>query len=245
MNAAATLPLAAVAAGIGALHTLAPDHWVPFAALARAEGWSARRTAAVTAACGFGHVTTSVLLAVTSLALGIQVMSSFGKRLESVAGLMLIAFGVVYAAWGLDRAMRSRIHHHVHDVLPAHTHEGGPTHHSHGEHHDHFHHHHHHRHHRAMEGRPHTAWTLFVLFSMDPCVALIPMLFAAAPLGVASTAVVVAAYEIGTIGTMVTLALPARAAVARVQGAWADRYGDLLAGGIIASVGVFVSVLGI
>jgi hypothetical protein len=76
MNAAATLPLAAVAAGIGALHTLAPDHWVPFAALARAEGWSARRTAAVTAACGFGHVTTSVLLAVTSLALGIQVMST-------------------------------------------------------------------------------------------------------------------------------------------------------------------------
>ena len=33
--------LIAGAATVGTLHTLAPDHWLPFAALGRANRWSA------------------------------------------------------------------------------------------------------------------------------------------------------------------------------------------------------------
>ena len=84
-----------------------------------------------------------------------------------------------------------------------------------------------------------------MLFSADPCVAVVPMMFAAAPLGWVSTLVVVIAYEGATIATMVGLALPARAAVSAVRGEWADRYGDALAGAIITTVGVFVAVSGI
>ena len=43
MNAA-FWALALAAASVGALHSVAPDHWVPFAALARARGWSAWKT---------------------------------------------------------------------------------------------------------------------------------------------------------------------------------------------------------
>ena len=89
-----------------------------------------------------------------------------------------------------------------------------------------------------------TPWTLFLLFSADPCVAVIPLMFATAPLGWTSTLCVAAAYEIATIGTMVMLVLPARAAATAVRGAWADRYGDALAGGAIAVVGVVVVGLG-
>ena len=228
-----TFALAAVAASIGALHTLAPDHWVPFAALARAERWSARRTAAVTAACGLGHVTVSVALGLVSLLVGLELMRAFGERLEAIAGVLLIAFGVTYGLWGLHRAMRDRIHARLHGVLPPHEHDG-----------HHPHHHHHHHHHGSGEGRR-TAWTLFVLFSADPCVAVVPLMFAAAPLGWLGTLTVVAAYEVSTIATMVGLALPARAAASTIRGAWADRYGDALAGGIITLVGVFVAVVGI
>jgi ABC-type nickel/cobalt efflux system permease component RcnA len=230
-----TFTLAVVAAGVGALHTLAPDHWVPFAALARAERWSARRTAGVTAACGLGHVTVSVLLGLVSLALGVEVMSAFGERLESVAGLLLIGFGVVYALWGLHHAMRARIHDRMHDVLPSHEHPHGPQHH----------HHHHHHHHGVGGSRRTTPFALFLLFSADPCVAVVPLMFAAAPLGWISTLVVVAVYELATISTMVGLALPARAAVSTVTGDWADRYGDAVAGALIASVGLFVAAVGI
>jgi hypothetical protein len=89
-----------------------------------------------------------------------------------------------------------------------------------------------------------TPLTLFALFSADPCVAVIPLMFAAAPLGWSSTLAVVAAYEIATIATMVMLVLPARAAVGSIRGVWADRYGDALAGGVIAVVGMVVVGLG-
>jgi nickel/cobalt transporter (NicO) family protein len=237
-----TFALAGVAAGVGALHTLAPDHWVPFAALGRAEGWSARRTALVTAGCGLGHVTVSVLLGAASLVLGLELMQAVGARLENLAGMLLIGFGVAYGAWGTHRAMRDRIHGQLHDVLPGHHHHhcgqldlSQPRQHSHA----------HHHHHVAADGQRRTAWTLFLLFSADPCVAVVPLMFAAAPIGWGSTLLVVLAYEVATIATMVLLVVPMRAAAGAIRGQWADRYGDAIAGAVIASVGVVVAVLGI
>lgn len=90
-----------------------------------------------------------------------------------------------------------------------------------------------------------TPWTLFLLFSADPCVAVIPLMFAAAPLGWMSLAAVVVAYELATIGTMVALVLPARVAVNAVRAPWIDRYGHAVAGGVIVSVGVLVAALGL
>jgi hypothetical protein len=112
-------------------------------------------------------------------------------------------------------------------------------------------HHHAHSHqqsavsHGASAGSRVTPWTLFLLFSADPCVAVIPLMFATAPLGWTWTLAVVAAYEAATIGTMVLLVLPARAAAGLARGAWADRYGDALAGAVVALVGIVVVSLGI
>jgi nickel/cobalt transporter (NicO) family protein len=221
-----TLALVVAAASLGSVHTLAPDHWMPFAALARAEGWTARRTAAITALCGLGHVTVSVLLGLASAFLGLELLQTLGRSLESVAGVLLIAFGVVYGLWGLHRAVQSRWHGHGHGHI--HWHGGHP-----------------HEHEHAHGGPRVTPWMLFLLFCADPCVAVIPLMFAAAPLGWGSTLAVVASYELATIGTMVALVLPARAVATAVRGTWADRYGDALAGGVIASVGVVVVSLGL
>jgi len=223
-----TLALVAAAASLGAFHTIAPDHWVPFAALARAERWSASRTAALTAACGLGHVTVSVALGLLGALFGLEMFHAFGRRLESVAGFLLVAFGLVYALWGWRRVVNARWHDHGHAHGHPHWHLGR-TDHAHGD---------------PAEGRV-TGWTLFLLFSADPCVAVIPLMFAAAPLGWTRTLTVVAAYEAATIGTMIALVLPARAVAGTVRGAWADRYGAVLAGGIIAAVGVAVVSLGI
>src|SRR5674476_964042 len=98
------LALAGAAISVGALHTLAPDHWLPFAVLARAQGWTAGRTARVTFLCGFGHVTVSALLGLLGLAFGRAVFESAGQKMEAVAGILLIGFGLAYGAWGLKRA---------------------------------------------------------------------------------------------------------------------------------------------
>jgi putative Mn2+ efflux pump MntP len=230
--------LVGAAIGIGAVHTCAPDHWMPFAALGRAERWSGRRTAAITAACGLGHVTVSVMLGLIALIFGREVLETFGQRMESVSGLLLIGFGVAYAAWGFRNALADRLHQHVHVHRRPHVHVHvlrGATHApdtrlAGAE--------------DAARGRV-TPWTLFLLFSADPCVAVIPLMFAAAPLGWTSTLAVIVAYEAATIATMVLLVLPARAAAATIHGAWADRYGDALAGGVVALVGLAVLSLGI
>jgi hypothetical protein len=233
-----TLDLALILAAIsiGSLHTLAPDHWLPFAALARAERWSARRTALVTAGCGMGHVTGSVALGLLGAWLGLELFEHIGHRLESVSGLLLVGFGAAYAAWGLHRGVANRAHRHAHAHGRAHAHPHGSCSASlSGE------------HHHADDSchRRLTAWALFLLFSADPCVAVIPLMFAAAPLGWPATIAVAAAYEIATIATMVVLVLPAPAAVGAVRGAWVDRWGELLAGGIVTLVGVAVVSLGI
>ncbi len=207
--------LAAAAMTVGSLHSLAPDHWVPFAVLARAQGWSARRTARVTFLCGFGHVTVSVLLGLLGLVFGREMFHSFGQRMESFAGVLLVAFGLVYAAWGLRRAAGRHIHGHAH-VHYDHVHEPGSM----------------------------TVRGLFLLFCADPCVAVVPVLFAAAPLGAFQTVVLVAMYELATIATMVALVLPARAGTQLVRGTWLSRYGDATAGGLIVLTGLVVGVLG-
>jgi putative Mn2+ efflux pump MntP len=210
------LALGGAAISVGALHTLAPDHWVPFAVLARAQGWSAGRTARVTFLCGFGHVTVSALLGLLGLAFGRAVFESAGRKMEAVAGILLIGFGLAYGVWGLRRAAGRHVHGHAHAHYD-HVHDASKT----------------------------TAWSLFLLFSADPCVAVIPLLFASAPLGAAPTAGIVLLYEAATIGTMIALVLPARAGISRVRFPWLDHWGDTVAGGLIAATGVVVMALGI
>jgi hypothetical protein len=209
------LPLAVAAVTLASVHALAPDHWAPLAALARTQGWSALRTARVTAACGFAHVTVSVVLGLIGLAFGIRIFDRFGAQLESFAGVMLIGFGVLYGIWGLKHAA-------------AHLHG-----------------HHHHHYDHVHEPKRVTPWTVFLLYAADPCLAIFPLLFAAAPIGWSSVAAIVLLYEVATILTMTALVLPARSAAnTLVRGRWMHQYGDALAGGFIAAVGVTVALLG-
>lgn len=215
MNPALFGALAAAAVTVGSLHTVAPDHWVPFAALARARDWSAGRTARITVLCGFGHVTVSALLGLFGLFLGLETTRAFGGRMESVAGVLLVGFGLVYGIWGLRRAAGKKLHGHSHRHYD-HVHDPSKT----------------------------SAWTLFLLFSADPCVAVAPLLFGAVPLGAGKTLVIVLLYELATLATMVVLVLPARAGARVLRFSWLDRYGDAAAGGVIAGVGLVVVGLG-
>ena len=228
MNDQYVLALMLTAATVGSLHTVAPDHWLPFAALARARGWSPLRTARVTFFCGVGHVTVSALLGILGVFIGLEAVHRFGSTLEGNASLLLIGFGVAYMIWGLWRSMRGRILHHTDHV------QGAPHDHGSG------HHHHHHPGQRNL-----TAWSLFVFFSLDPCVAVLPMFVAASSRGWGAVASVVGVYEVATIGTMLVLVSGAHAGARRVRFAWIDRYGDAVAGALIVGLGALVTVLGI
>jgi len=209
VSASSTVLPALMLAGatVGALHTIAPDHWVPFAALARANKWSWQRTARVTMLCGFGHVTVSAVLAILAAFAGLRVLEMLGAQLERQATFLLIAFGFVYLVWGLRRSFAGHTHRHWHSSL--------------------------------------TTWSLFALFCADPCVAVMPLVFAAAVEGPAAVAAVIVVYETATILTMIVFVLTAHAGVRRLELPWIDRFGDAVAGAVIVCVGTVVGYLGI
>jgi nickel/cobalt transporter (NicO) family protein len=207
MTEALAPTLAVAAATVGALHALAPDHWLPIAAVSRARGWSLARTTRVALLCGFGHVTVSALLGVLALVSGTAVVEALGARSASVAGVLLIGFGAAYGLWGL----RKLAHHHTHAQRdPSRT----------------------------------TVWTLFAIYCADPCIAVVPIVFAAASLSRVATVAIVVVYELATIGTMVALTAIARAGAGRLHGRWVERYGDATAGGLIVATGVLVALIG-
>ena len=92
------------AASLGVIHTLlGPDHYLPFIVLSKARKWTRARTLWITFISGVGHVVGSVILGMIGIAMGISLskLEAFEASRGSLVGWMLIAFGVLYTAYGI------------------------------------------------------------------------------------------------------------------------------------------------
>lgn len=243
---------------VALLHTaLGPDHTLPFVMLARARRWSLRKTLLVTGACGVGHVASSLLLGLFGLGLGASVGAvehAEGFR-GTLAGWGLVAFGTVYALWGVRRALRVRkgwvLHAHGDHV---HLHPHGSGEHAHAHEHGHGHGHSHVRLPRvrvpdlndAEVRKSTTFWTLFLVFVLGPCEPLIPLFLLPASQGrwaLAAWSGVV--FSLVTLATMLTIVGLAVSGLARFDGARFQRWSHALAGATIAGSGLAVLFAGL
>ena len=230
--------LIAAAASIGLFHTiLGPDHYLPFIVMRRARGWSLAKTLAITAACGFGHVASSVVLGAIGIVLGIAVseMESVESVRGDIAAWALIFFGLAYASWGLRQAARNKPHTHVHNHpdgaahLHTHVHASGHAH-----------------VHDTGTGASITPWVLFTIFVLGPCEPLIPMLLYPAATGsMWGVAAVATVYGIATILTMEIIVIIAGHGVERIPFGRLERYAHALAGLAILLSGLAIAFLGL
>lgn len=210
--------LSATALSIGVIHTLlGPDHYVPFAVMSHAGGWSTCRTLRVTVACGIGHVAGSVALGLVGLAIGVAVLQL--EVVEAIRGdvasWMLVAFGAAYLAWGLAAAARQ--HGHVHQVRDADAADAA-----------------------AGVGTP---WLLFLVFVFGPCEPLIPLLiYPSAQANGVAVAAVVGAFAAATVGTMVVAVLAMRYGAAAARVPRLERFSHALAGLAILACGMLVQL---
>ncbi len=62
MNLVPEALLVGAVVGVGVLHTVVPDHWVPITLIARQNGWSRRETAEAAFKAGTGHVVSTLLI---------------------------------------------------------------------------------------------------------------------------------------------------------------------------------------
>jgi len=92
------------------LHALAPDHWMPFAAIGKAQKWSNLRLLWITFISGIGHVGISIVFSIIGILLGFslsKLKSIEGHRGEIVLWL-LIGFGIAYMIWGIKKAREDK-----------------------------------------------------------------------------------------------------------------------------------------
>lgn len=184
-----------LALSVGFIHTiLGPDHYLPFSVMSNARGWSYKKTIVITILCGFGHISSSIILGIIGLLLGIPVSKL--SEIESVrggwAGWLMIAFGAAYLLWGVRKAIIDSPHTHKH------THnEGEHAHvHNHSQEHSHVHDHY-------GKKKDITPWIFFTIFVLGPCEPLIPILIYPAAKGDISLIIsVILLFGVATIITM-------------------------------------------
>jgi len=235
MNEAQILLL--TTASIAFLHTiLGPDHYVVFTAMGKARCWSLSKTLRVTVFCGFGHVLSSVIIGAVGLLLGAQLLSLTeieGLR-GNIAGWALLAFGLMYFAWGLRKAGRAQTHSHVHvhdDVVHDHEHD-------------------HHQDHLHVHDQPArnsiTPWAIFIVFILGPCEALIPLImYPAAQQSVGLVIAVVTVFGIVTLATMVGAVFLTTVGLEKLKLPALGCWEHAIAGASVAACGGAITFIGL
>ena len=226
--------LLVTAASIAFLHTiLGPDHYLVFTAMGKARSWGLAKTLRITFYCGLGHIFGSILLGAIGIVAGAQLASLIeieGVR-GNLAGWALVAFGLVYLAWGIKKAGRSHKHSHVHihdEVVHDHEHD-------HRESHAHV--------HEAGARNPIAPWAIFIIFVLGPCEALIPLfMYPAAQQSPALVVQVAAVFGFVTVATMLACVAATTVGLGKLPST--GRYAHAVAGAMVLACGIAVSFIG-
>jgi len=223
--------LLSVALSTALLHTLIPDHWLPFVLIGRARGWGVGTTAAVSGLSALIHVALSVTLGLAALAVGLGAAEVVGATLERAGPLLLLGFGGSYALWAWRKGGHfhpggARLHAGGGSACDGHEGPGNPEHlHYHAD--------------QAWIGERarRDQWWLAVIVGLNPCVLLMPILFATAREGTAAVALVSAAYALPTVALMVGLSTLGVAGARRLTVPLAARYMEAGSGLVVAALG--------
>jgi sulfite exporter TauE/SafE len=96
-------------------HTIVcADHYIPFIAMGKSNGWTIKKTLMVTALCGTGHIVSSALLGLIGivLSLGASNLTGIQNLRGDLAVWFLIIFGLGYMAYGILKAIKNTPHTH-------------------------------------------------------------------------------------------------------------------------------------
>jgi hypothetical protein len=208
--------------GTALVHTLIPDHWLPFVLVGRAQGWPDRKTLGVTAVAGLLEILVTLVLFAVTLAVGEGAAQKIGERFHLFSAMGLLFFGLVYAFFAWRRGEHTHFHFHLH--AHAHRDPGGPP--AAGE-----------SLHRQM-----TVWALVLAVGLSPCVVVFPLFWPAVSLGWVGRLAVMLAFSAGTLGGFMGVTYLSLKRFRGLRMKLLDRYGELMSGLLIALLG-FVFLL--
>lgn len=226
--------LVSTAGATALVHTLIPDHWLPFVLVGRARGWEAEKVAAVSGLSAMIHAALSVVLGLAALWVGERWAAAWGERLETVGAVLLVAFGAAYALW----AWRKRGHFHpggwrlhraagvaecaapAEAACPEHLH--------------------YHADEELIRERP-LGWGalgLALVIGLNPCILILPLLVASAAHGTEVVVLTMAAYLVPTVLLMVGLSVAGVVIGGDLRLPWPARWMEVGSGLLVALVGL-------
>ena len=213
------LVLASTAATIAFVHTIiGVDHYLPLTAVSAAKNWGMRKLTMVTTLIGFGHILGSVLLGFVGIAIRAK-LDQLGF-IESVRGeiaaWLLVAFGLVYAVWGLRHAYKKKTKHAHVDANNA-----------------------------GFKLARFSPFAILVIFVIGPCEPLIPILmYPAMTYSVTGMLLVTSVFAVVTMLTMLGAVLITSNGLARLKRFSMFRFGHTACGATISACGLAIIVLG-
>lgn len=226
--------LATTAVSAGFIHTvLGPDHYLPFIMIGKARNWNITRILMLTFICGLGHVLSSVALGMVGVffGVGLQKLNFIEASRGNLAAWALIAFGLLYAVWGLKKAYQNhkQAHLHSHADGSVHAHSSGHAH-----------------VHKASDTQKITPWVLFIIFVLGPCEVLIPLIiYPAAQNSLSGMILVTSAFGITTLLTMMATVAMGIYGFSFIPFKRLGAYTHAIAGTMIFLSGLAIQVLGI
>lgn len=239
MSDSTTYALLSTAAATSVLHTLIPDHWLPFVLIGRARGWATGTVALISGISALIHVLLSLLLGLLALAVGVTAVELVGQTLERVSGALLVVSGIAYMAWAWNKGGHfhpggERLH--AGNGASSCRGEEGPGHPEHL-----------HYHADGELIRTRRGWGalgLAAIVGLNPCVLVMPILLASAHRGSATVSLVALAYGLPTILLMVGLSVLGVRVGWRIRLPGVARNAEVVSGALIALLGLVVWFLG-
>jgi ABC-type nickel/cobalt efflux system permease component RcnA len=240
MDSALLFSITGAGLALAFFHAAIPTHWLPFVITARAQGWSIRKTLAITAFAGAGHIALTALLGVLVILFGIAIDHWTGEVFPWIAGGILIAFGMYYLVNQFRGAHTHHHHHHrAHSLSAAHVHD-------------------HHRHHAGHEDCADACddvgvvrvsdtaaiTSLFVLLTFSPCEAFIPLYVSAVQFGWGGFALSTVVLAVGAIAGMVLFTWLTLSGLQKFHLHKLEHYEGAILGTVLCVLGVAFIVFG-
>ena len=220
-----TLVLMVSAAVSAILHTLVPDHEIPLAMIGRTQNWTLKKMAGITLIAGVIHISVSLGIGAIALIASAALSRFIADSTQQISGLLLIAFGSIYAFVSWKRKQGGHWHSHGHNQIehsPMHVHSEQDV---------------------ISGKKSEVGWGAWIvaIVGIAPCFTLIPVLIAAVPYGATTTLLVMLSYAVATIGMMVILTSIALRTIQYVTKLHRiEKHMEILAGLVILLVGVWL-----
>lgn len=209
------LPFIITGAGVAALHSSLPTHWLPFALASRAQKWSYSRLMSIVLIAGTGHILTTMVIGAALVWLSLKLDEHFETLTVYISAGVIFLFGAHY----IYQHLKGKRHTHCEN-----------------------HNHHHHDYNKsAKDGW--AILSLLSILTFSPCESFIPIYLSAGVSGWPAFLVLSGVLMVGTLASMMLFTSLAYFGMKRLNFSFVEDYEKLIIGIILVLLSIVFVIL--